>query len=77
MFLLRGTSESQGPMERRLRDDPVLRTTHGAYPLIPFTHTREVSRPATRTSAMVLQHAGALDRAGIAVQPRSSNFSLL
>eukprot|EP00969_Alexandrium_andersonii_P132101 5841742-Alexandrium_andersonii.AAC.1 len=64
-------------MERRIRDDPVLRTTQGEFPLIPFTHTREVSPPATRTSPMVLQLAEALDRAGVAAQPRSSNLFLL
>eukprot|EP00969_Alexandrium_andersonii_P265829 11748029-Alexandrium_andersonii.AAC.1 len=62
MILLRGTADAQATMERRLRGDPVLRTTQCDYPLIPFTHVREVSPPVTRTSPMILQLADALEQ---------------
>eukprot|EP00969_Alexandrium_andersonii_P166939 7377574-Alexandrium_andersonii.AAC.1 len=63
MTLVRGTAEAQGPMERRLRQDPVLRTPTGDFPLLPYTHVRDAAPPATRTTATVVQLSDALEQA--------------
>eukprot|EP00969_Alexandrium_andersonii_P327897 14490254-Alexandrium_andersonii.AAC.1 len=64
-------------MERRIRRDPILRTPVGDFPLLPYTHVRDSSPPASRTSAMVLQLADALEQAGVASQPRTAAYSVL
>eukprot|EP00969_Alexandrium_andersonii_P167172 7389341-Alexandrium_andersonii.AAC.1 len=64
-------------MERRLRQDPVLRTPQGKFPLLPYTRIRDPAPPLTGTSAKVGQLADAMEQAGVASPPRVATYSLL
>eukprot|EP00969_Alexandrium_andersonii_P107347 4735271-Alexandrium_andersonii.AAC.1 len=63
MTLVRGAAEAQGPMERRLHQDPVLRTPQGEFPLPPYTRVRDPAPPLTGASTMVGQLADAMGQA--------------